>query len=155
MWYINNSFTQKKIICWKKSKTSRLWILDIGPILEGICAVSVMKYDLKQLIYTFCWTKEESGRKYFEKLSFVIQCRWYIKAKSADFTKDICSHRAKRKIFWIMAGVNCWSNYADRAHDFFEAFVFHGSAICFRSSDCDASFLCSVPSFMPSFGEKD
>ena len=40
-------------------------------------------------------------------------------------------------------------------HDFFEAFVIHGSAICFRSSDCDSSLLCSVPSYMPSFGEKD
>ena len=38
-----------------------------------------------------------------------------MKAKIADFTKDICSHRTKRKIFWIMAGVNYWSNYADFA----------------------------------------
>ena len=54
VWYVNNSL---KMFCWKKSKTSRLWILDNNPITRGVWSSSAMKYDLKQLIYTFCWTK--------------------------------------------------------------------------------------------------
>ena len=57
----------------------------------------------------------------------------------------------QRKKIWLFVGLTMRIG----KHDFFDAFIIHGSAICFWTSDCVSSFLCSVPSYMPSFGEKD
>ena len=48
----------------------------------------------------------------------------FLARKIADSTKDVCSHRTKKNTL-----DNCWSNFWIGQHDFFDAFVIHGSAI--------------------------
>ena len=100
------------------------------------------KYDPEQFYYTFCWTK-------IWKVSILLVCYPFsmiskkVCVQKLQFNVDGCVHRTKRNTL-----DNCWSNLWVWQLVFFDAFVFHGSAICFWTSDRDSSFLCSAPSYM-------
>ena len=121
------------------------WIMNSSDSLfpRGVWSSAVMKHDLKQLIYTFCWTKMWKGLT----LLFVIQIRWYQRKsvfRNCSSTGMVVFTEQKRNTL-----DNCWSNLWVWQLVYFDAFVFHGSAICFWTSDRDSSFLCSAPSYMP------
>ena len=149
----------KRCFAERKAKTSRLWILDTGLITErDLFLVSVMKHDLKQLIYTFCWTKDGKGQKYFEDFRLLSNVDDILKLKLQILQRIFEVIEQREKIFWIMDGVKCWSNYADYV-DWATWFLWS-----LRDSWFSHMFsiiwlrpflLCSVPSYMPSFGEKD
>ena len=140
---------QKRYFAERKTKTSGLWILDTGPILEGICIGISDEIRSEAVNLYLLLNKRGKWSKMFWKTFRLL---------SNDDNISDCSHRTKRKIFWIMVGVNYWSNYADYA-DWATWFLWS-----LRDSWFSHMFLiiwlrpfllCSVPSYMPSFGEKD
>ena len=82
---------------------------------EGICFELMMKYDLKQLIYTFCKTKYGKGQKYFENFRLLSNVDDISKIKLQILQRIFEVIEQRENIFWIMDGVKCWSNYADYA----------------------------------------
>ena len=121
------------------------WIMNSSDSLfpRGVWSSAVMKHDLKQLIYTFCWTKIWKVSKLLFGYPFSMISK-KVRVQKLQFNVDGCVHRTRRNIL-----DNCWSNLWVWQLVFFDAFVFHGSAICFWTSDRDSSFLCSAPSYMP------
>ena len=83
------------------------WIMNSSDSLipRGVWSSAVMKHDLKQLIYTFCWTKMWKVLT----LLFVIQIRWY--QRKSVFRN--CSSTGmvvfieQRETFWIIVGLTC------------------------------------------------
>ena len=107
VWYFNNSITNKKdIFSERKTKTSGLWILDTGPILEGICIGISDELRSEAVNLYLLLNKRGKWSKMFWKTFRLL---------SNDDNISDCSHLTKREIFWIMVGVNYWSNYEDYA----------------------------------------
>ena len=91
-------YNTKRCFAERKAKTSRLWILDTGHIAgRDVFWYQWWIYDLKQLIYTFCWTKDGKGQKYFEDFRGQKYFEDFRLLSNVDDISRTSSHRAKRK----------------------------------------------------------
>ena len=101
-------YNTKRCFAERKAKTSRLWNLDTGHIAgRDVFWYQWWIYNLKQLIYTFCWTKDGKSQKHI--------LRTFVCYPMSMIYQERAVIEQREKIVWIMAGGNCWSNYADFA----------------------------------------
>ena len=138
-----STISLKKMLRWKKSKTSGLWILVIALSREGSGRHGDEIRSGAVLLYLLLNKNMESFDTsiFFYPFSMISK---KVCVQKLQFNVDGCVHRTKRNTL-----DNCWSNLWVWQLVYFDAFVFHGSAICFWTSDRDSSFLCSAPSYMP------
>ena len=95
----------KRCFAERKAKTSRLWILDTGLITER----DLFWYQWWNTILS-SWSIPFAEQKMERVKCFL---RTFVCYPMSMRYQERAVIEQREKIFWIMAGGNCWSNYAD------------------------------------------